>query len=135
MIKRLSVISIMFYYLIGSMILPFGDFNHMKDLANMYRHCKSTEDQHLTIIDFATEHLIDLDCMFEIHEEEEAGEKPHVPIQTQHQMQNYQIVFDIATYKLQPTFEFIEIVKPIGNYISNYSFTKVSAIFHPPSLV
>lgn len=135
MLNKLFVISLMFYYLIGSMLLPFGDFNNMKDLTSMYKHCKSTEEKDLTVFDFVTEHLIDIDCLFEAHESDEPDEKPHVPLQTQHQVQSYQIVFEMPSFKPQPSFEFIEIVKPIGNYISNYSFTKVSTIFHPPSLV
>jgi len=34
-----------------------GDFAMLKDLPEMFRHCKATEDRDLNVFEFLTEHV------------------------------------------------------------------------------
>lgn len=49
----------------------------------MYRHCKATEDKDLTPFDFVTDHLINIDGLFDQHKNGDE-QKPHSPIQNLH---------------------------------------------------
>ena len=37
----------------------------------MYKHCKSTEDKDMTPLDFITDHLINIDGIFDKHDNED----------------------------------------------------------------
>ena len=45
----------------------------------MYNHCKSTEDKDMTLIDFITDHLINIDRLFDKHDKGDS-QKPHAPV-------------------------------------------------------
>jgi hypothetical protein len=82
-LKKTIHLFILIFYTFGTFCLPMGDFAMIKDLPQMYRHCKATEDKDLTPIDFITDHLINIDGIFDKHENGDE-QKPHSPIQIQH---------------------------------------------------
>ncbi len=70
------------YFLLGQMFLPNGDFSVLPDLPVMYAHCKATEDKDLSVLDFITDHLINIDGLFDAHNNDE--QKPHKPFNFNH---------------------------------------------------
>ena len=72
------------FYTFGTLCLPMGDFAMLKDLPEMFRHCKATEDKDLNVFEFLTEHVSPIGQLIEgaEHEAEEDGDKPHEPIQS-----------------------------------------------------
>ena len=128
MIKFFAII-LLSYHLFGTMCLPIGDFSMMADLPKMFQHCKATEDADLDIFDFVTDHLMDFDSVFDIHEQ---GEKPHQSNAVSHTIQQVNFV--------SPVFDFIfcekkitKIVQPI--LISNFIQTDfLASVFRPPIL-
>ena len=66
--KGLTVL-LLLYYTFGSLILPDGDFSVLPDLPKMYQHCKETEHPDLTIFDFITDHLLNIDGLFDAHDD------------------------------------------------------------------
>ena len=78
--KQLTVITLLFYYTLGTLCLPMGDFSILPSLPKMYQHCKATEDRDMTPLDFVTDHLINIDGIFDSHENGD-DQKPHQPFQ------------------------------------------------------
>jgi hypothetical protein len=60
-----------------------GDFAVLADLPAMYQHCKSTEDKDMTPLDFMTDHLVNVDGLFDKHQNSDE-QKPHVPFHKNH---------------------------------------------------
>lgn len=127
--KRTVAIILLVYYLFGTLCLPRGNFSVMQDLPEMYRHCQATEDKDMTPLDFITDHLINIDCIFDKHDNGDE-QKPHTPIQFNHAQQ--QVVFTAQQF----IFSIIEpcIYKnefhayPVDLYLYDY----ISRIFRPP---
>lgn len=93
------------YFLGGLFILPQGNFNVLGDIHSMYLHCKSTEDKDLTPLDFLTDHLLDLDCIFDPHNHGDE-QKPHVPIPfNYHLYQNTFVVQEAALLPRKPALQ------------------------------
>lgn len=105
----------------------------IQDLPKMYQHCKETEDANLTIVDFFTDHLIDLDYIFE-EKHQNNSEKPHQS-HTQHQ-NNFSVQIITPTLHTfipeQRQVYFIVKQKYNSSYQINYSYSFKNAIFHPP---
>ena len=127
--SRLTSIFLLGYYLIANLCLPQGDFSAIADIPAMYSHCKATEDKDMTPVDFITDHLINIDCIFDKHEDGDE-QKPHTPIQFQHlQAQNY-----FSSQVSYVTVSKVSILKkdmPIYQeniYFSNF----LSFVFRPP---
>ena len=55
----------------------------LNEIPEMYHHCKSTEDKDMTPLDFITDHLVNIDGLFDKHENGDE-QKPHTPIQNVH---------------------------------------------------
>ena len=53
-----------------------SDFSVIGNLPKMYAHCKATEDKDMTPFDFVTDHLINIDSLFDKHENGDE-QKPH----------------------------------------------------------
>ncbi len=108
-----------------------GDFSAFKDLQEQYKHCKETEDKDMTLFDFVTDHLINIDGLFDKHENGDK-QKSHSPVHyTQHNAA-LAIVVNQKFFSIEfPTF--IE-VKTTFNYEKNnsYSYNYCTSIFHPP---
>ena len=110
-----------------------GDFAMLKDLPEMFRHCKATEDKDLNVFEFLTEHVSPIGQLIEgaEHEQEEDGDKPHEPIQSINCGQT--IAFVISQFAFSITqFYHIDVKQhPIHNdtfFPSDY----ISKIFRPP---
>lgn len=50
----------------------------MPGLPDMYRNCKANEDKDMTPIDFITDHLLNIDGVFDKHDNGDQ-QKPHNP--------------------------------------------------------
>lgn len=101
----------------------------LTDLPDMYRHCKSTEDRDMTPLDFITDHLINIDSVFDKHDNGDS-QKPHQPIQTHHQGQvtvSFVSCFSFSISKLCPVDLRPSI--PSNSFLpSDYT----SGVFRPP---
>ena len=127
-IKALNIFLLAFY-LFGTLCLPMGNFSVIQDLPQMYNHCKTTEDKDMTPFDFITDHLINIDCIFDKHNNGDE-QKPHTPIQFHHlQIQTTFIVqqFDSLIKKPMLLISKLPICLEIC-YFSDY----ISKIFRPP---
>ena len=133
MVKAIQILFLTFYSL-GTLFLPLGDFSTLQDIPEMYKHCKATEDKDMTVFDFVTDHLINIDGVFDKHNNGDE-QKPHSPIQTQHvaQIIAYQAI-SVFTFRDKPTYAAEKKIFPIHS--DNY-FTSdyISKIFRPPNFV
>ena len=127
--KKAIYIFLLAFYTFGTLCLPLGDFSVLQDLPQMYHHCKTTEDKDMTPFDFITDHLINIDCIFDKHDNGDE-QKPHTPIQFHHSQ--------IQTIYVVQQFEF-SISKPVPSknkspkYSENIYFSDyISKIFRPP---
>lgn len=124
MLTRLISIALVTYYLLATFCLPQGDFSTIQDLPEMYAHCKATEDKDMTVFDFVTDHLINVDCLFDKHEKNDP-QKPHAPIQLHHQYVYY--CTSLKEFKIEECYgSFIgKVVIPARQnlYLSDYSFS------------
>ncbi len=108
-----------------------GNFSILTDHPEMYRHCKTKEDKDMSIFDFVTDHLLNLDGIFDKHDNGDE-QKPHNPFQTQSHSQ-------ITLFHFIPTITFKTgilnnmepkkiIYSPETLLVSHYT----SKVFHPP---
>jgi hypothetical protein len=117
------------YYAFDTLCLPMGNFSALKELPGMYRHCKATEDKDMTPFDFLTDHLVNIDGIFDKHDHGDR-QKPHnaLPIhcpQTQ--------IFCLMTFPCFSLPKPLELEKLIINYADkNYHLDFISGIFRPP---
>jgi hypothetical protein len=131
-LKALKIFFIIFYTL-GTFCLPMGNFSVLPDLPEMYSHCKGHEDKDMTPFDFVTDHLLNLDGMFDKHDNGDE-QKPHIPLQTQNhsQITLFQFIspftFKSSSFKSSEPKEIIYSSEKIS--VSNYT----SKVFHPPIL-
>lgn len=129
MIKTLNIFLLIFYSL-GTFCLPMGDFSSLQDLPEMYQHCKATEDKDMTPIDFLTDHLINIDGLFDKHDNGDE-QKRHAPIQNQHNINTIAFHF-YTTFKIKEIEIFFEKKINFFHYdnfiISNFK----SKVFRPP---
>ena len=82
--KKIGLVAVSVYFLAGILFLQQGDFCSLTDMPAMYLHCKATEDKDLTPLDFITDHLLDLDCIIDQHDNGDP-QKPHMPLQCSHE--------------------------------------------------
>jgi len=129
MIKQLTVILLLTYYLLGTFCLPRGDFSAIMDLPEMYRHCKANEDKDMTPLDFITDHLVNVDGLFDKHNNGDE-QKPHSPVQC-HCMHD-QVTFLIQSFRVLFTVPVLfKNIIPISKgcfYSSDY----IAFVFRPP---
>lgn len=69
---------LLMFYAAGSLLLPGGHFELLKELPEMYRHCKATEDKDLTPLDFVKDHLTCFDALVDSHPPGDE-QRPHSP--------------------------------------------------------
>ncbi|MBS1537858.1 MAG: hypothetical protein JST20_08935 [Bacteroidetes bacterium] len=131
MIKATNIFLLIFY-LFGTLCLPKGDFSALKDLPEMYRHCKYNEDKDMTPLDFITDHVINVDGIFDKHDNGDR-QKPHRQIPALHHSQI--IVYQPAiSYILTKNLTIV--VRTKDSFCSD-NFTQseyTSKIFHPPKI-
>ena len=130
--KLLSILFI-YFYSVGTILLPLGDFYSVETLPKMYQHCKKTEDKDMTLIDFITDHLLNLDSIFDKHTNGD-NQKPHKNLDF---TVNYTTMYfveeiELFEFKKTTTFDFANVIE-ISNYKNIiYSFNRIQFIFRPP---
>ena len=126
---KFFAIILLSYHLFGTMCLPMSDFSVIADLPKMYQHCKATEDADLDIFDFVTDHLMDFDTVFDIHEQ---GEKPHQSNAVSHSIQQVNFVAPFFSF-ICSEIKITENILPV--FISNFISTDfLASVFRPPIL-
>ncbi|MBK9718628.1 MAG: hypothetical protein IPO85_14170 [Saprospiraceae bacterium] len=95
----------------------------------MYRQCKATEDKDMTPFDFITDHLVNIDSIFDKHENGDE-QKPHTPNQAQHHGQTH--VTFIAYFAFKITTFHSYVVKPTLSTEDFIQSDYISKIFRPP---
>lgn len=126
--KRLFCILTLLYYSIGALILPASDFSILPELQQTYSHCQSTEDKDMNFADFITDHLMNIDGVFDHHNNGDE-QKPHKPLEHQ---TSCPIVFIPSPlhYEFKPMAVFSGgIVCPTDK---TYHFEFVGDLFRPP---
>lgn len=89
-------------YLSAVFFLPNNLSSTIFNLPDMYFHCKTTEDKDMALFDFITDHLINIDCVFDSHNSGDE-QKPHCPVQINHyQIQTIFIVQRIKASIIEP---------------------------------
>ncbi|MCX8478517.1 MAG: hypothetical protein ORN56_01865 [Chitinophagales bacterium] len=130
LIKAVNIFLLVFYSF-GTFCLPMGDFATLQDLPEMYRHCKAAEDKDMTLIDFITDHLVNIDGIFDKHNNGDE-QKPHSPIQNQHTSSLIVILQLPSVFNFKKVNNFV--VKQ-SNFYHSDNFIKseyISKIFRPP---
>jgi hypothetical protein len=65
MVRSAIAIVLSVYFLLGSTLLPKGDFSLMADLPNMYEQYKAIDDpQDISILDFVSDYLLNGEAIF-----------------------------------------------------------------------
>lgn len=126
--KQVAFIFILFYYALGSVILPSSDFSILPKLPSLFAHCKATEDKDMTILDFITDHLMNIDGVFDAHEQGD-DQKPHQPFDCKISNALICIVFNPISSVIS-----VNEIKVENVFITNtnYKFDFVGNIFRPP---
>jgi hypothetical protein len=108
--------------------LPSADFSIIPHLPELYAHCKATEDKDMNIADFITDHLMNIDGMFDAHDNGDE-QKPHEPF-------NHQINYSFAFLIFHPLTELSQPKETIQERIvlptKTYHFDFIGNIFRPP---
>ena len=127
--KKAGNIFLLFFYSFGTFCLPMGDFSILSDIHEMYRHCKATEDKDMTPLDFVTDHIINIDGLFDKHENGDE-QKPHTPVQNQHHQQTTVSFVTYFSFSIK-SFHSVE-VKPSVPSVLFIQSDYISKIFRPP---
>lgn len=129
--RRLACILLLICFLISTICVPEADFSLLSQLPALYRHCKATEDADMNFIDFITDHLINIDGIFDKHLPGD-DQKPHQPFQ----FHNIQHAIDFIGASLQinitgPVFQ-LDVHKQIKS--TSYHSSYIAYVFHPPDV-
>lgn len=127
--SKILSITLVVYYLFGLIILPKGNFASLQKLPEMYSHCKSVEDKDMTIGDFFTDHIINIDGMFDKHDHGDE-QKPHEPDQNQLQVTNFVYCLFKQTTSVNLFFQDKE--TPTGFILSFFPSEYITKLFRPP---
>lgn len=126
--KKAICILVLVYYSIGSIILPSADFSIIPNLPELYAHCKETEDKDMNLVDFITDHLMNIDGIFDAHENGDE-QKPHEPF-------DHQINSSFAFLMFHPIPELSQPKETIQSSVITpnkvYQFDFIGNIFRPP---
>lgn len=125
------------YFLLGQMLLPNGDFSVLPDLPAMYAHCKTTEDKDLSVLDFITDHLINIDGLFDAHNNGDQ-QKPHKPFNFNHLCTGFVLISQINKPEIMRFKNIVTIERADGLPHSKQRFFKnhyLSSIFRPPIFI
>jgi len=129
--RGLVCIVLLFCFFVSTICVPEGDFSLLPQLPALYRYCKATEDSNMNFIDFLTDHLINIDSIFDKHLPGD-DQKPHRPFQF-HNVQ-HAVVYTGTVLKInisKPVFKLNRIKSLKGN---SYHLIYVAYIFHPPKV-
>lgn len=106
-----------------------GDFSVLQDLPEIYRNCKATEDKDMTPLDFITDHLVNIDGLFDKHDNGDE-QKPHQPKQTQHQGQPTAFFITNFSFNIKQVMPMQ--VNPVFSSDHFLQSDYISKIFRPP---
>ncbi len=133
--KSAFKIVIVFYYSVGTLLLPMSDFSTLQDIPKMYTSCKEHEHEDMTLLDFITDHLINIDGIFDKHDNGE-GQKPHKHFHFNHNNTLNLFFQEYSTFEFKPNTFRIETVVLVSNYRKSiYSFSHIYLNFRPPIFV
>lgn len=127
--KKAINIFLLAFYSFGTFCLPLGDFSLLQDIPEMYRHCKATEDKDMTPIDFVTDHLVNIDSLFDKHENGDE-QKPHSTNQTQHHGQKQVTLITSFAFSISQFYQ-IESKPSIPN-LNFLPSDYITKFFRPP---
>lgn len=129
MVRQLTTILLLSYFAFGTLCLPQGDFSAIADLPEMYRHCKATEHPDMTPLDFITDHLINIDGIFDKHENGDE-QKPHQSNPKQH---HGQTIISFVTYFTMTLVQFHGVTAKLPNFSDHFLPSDyITKIFRPP---
>lgn len=126
--RKLFLILTLVYYSIGSLVLPASDFSIIPELPQLYSHCKATEDKDMNFADFITDHLINIDGIFDQHKNGDE-QKPHK--NQEHQI-NSTFVFLPSQVSIPLTTKITTSPDKIQFADTKYCFDFVGNVFRPP---
>lgn len=131
--KKGISIFILLYYTLGQLILPCGDFSALPDLPRMYAHCKETEHHDMNPFDFITDHLINIDGLFDAHDNGDE-QKPHQPFPLQHHQFQVQYCLPVVpevSLEMRVAMPLQKRISPIYEEFA-LSSAYLGSIFKPP---
>lgn len=99
MIKSTIALFLAFYFLVGSTILPLGDFSLMSDLPGMYKSYSKVTAEKPDIIDFLGDYVMGGKYIFG-HNKHDAPLKSDGSTQFQHQATSF-LYYSVSKYQLQ----------------------------------
>ena len=123
------------FYSLGTIFFPMGDFSAIGNLPKMYQNCKETEDKDMTPLDFVTDHLINIDSLFDKHDNGDK-QKPHKSNDyTLHHSTNqfFQEMKNIEFKSNKIVISNTVLIPDFKNTI--YSHNPISSIFRPPIFI
>ena len=127
--RRFFCMLLMLCFFISTISVPESDFTLLAQLPSLYRHCKETEDKNMNFIDFITNHLINIDSIFDTHDPNDS-QKSHQPFQFEH-LQHI-VAYEAVYSNINVTTPIFQ-CKTIHLLKSNYFHSDyISYIFHPP---
>ena len=131
--KKIAHIFLLIYYTFGTICLPMSDFSTLSNLPKMYEHCKATEDKDMNVLDFLTDHLVNIDSLFDNHDNGDE-QKPHKTVDFTIHHTVCQMFQEIKTIEFKNNTQFVASHQiKISNYKKAfYSFNIMASIFRPP---
>ena len=127
--KKTASYILAFHFFFAAITLPLSNFDLIAQLPQMYKHCKATEDKDMNFFDFITDHLINVDCIFDKHDNGD-HQKPHTPFNFN--IQNITLLFFQNSFPVISLYFFPEEIKTFfacDLYKSPYH----NSLFHPPA--
>lgn len=112
---------------LGAAFLPFGDLASLDHLPEWYAHCKEEEDADMTPLDFITDHLVNVDHLFDAHGSGD-HQRPHQPF---HLSVSPHLLF--GTLQTMNTL-FLPAARTLQRHrgAPGYEYRVTVSIFHPP---
>ena len=120
------------YFSLGTIFLPMSDFSVIENLPKMYANCKATEDKDMTPIDFITDHLVNIDSLFDKHNHGDE-QKPHknIDFTLHHSITSF--FQEITTIEFHNNKTAISNAVQIPDYENSlYFHNPISSLFRPP---
>lgn len=106
-----------------------ADFSIIPELKNMYTHCKATEDKDMSLVDFVTDHIMNIDGIFDQHNNGDE-QKPHQNIT--HQLTAALVSLPSPTQ--MPLIRKTTFTSDKIQYTNtNYNYEHVGLVFRPPN--
>lgn len=128
-LRNLGLFFLSLYYLSGNILLQ-GNFAALQELPDMYAQCKTEEDPDMNLFDFVTDHLLNLDGLFDAHGDDD-HQKPHQPVPFHHH--NPFWTFAILDHSDMLRFPESNLTQPAISFSDGDPVAYHSDIFRPPT--